>query len=176
MKKLILPIVLLLFGTGAGVGAGILLKPAAEEVPEAGADLHAAATPCGDVDPHSTASHESPEVAALEVEGGTEFVPLSNQFVVPVIENDRLSAMVVASVSIETPLGQTAAVLNLEPRLRDMMLQDMFAHANIGGFSGNYTATDKMRILRQDLLRSARDVLGENALDVLILDIVRQDV
>mgnify|MGYP005998162507 FL=1 len=95
---------------------------------------------------------------------------------VPVIEDERLTAMVVVSVSIEAPLGQMTTVLGLEPRLRDSMLQDMFAHANIGGFSGNYTATDKMRLLRQDLLRSARDILGDNALDVLVLDIVRQDV
>lgn len=176
MKKLLLPIVLLLVGTGAGVGAGILMKPPVAEIPIAGEDLHAEASPCGAVDQHATTTPEGSSVAALEVEGGTEFVPLTNQFVVPVIENEHLSAMVVVSISIETPLGQTTAVLGLEPRLRDKLLQDMFAHANIGGFSGNYTATDKMRLLRQELLRSARDVLGDNALDVLVLDIVRQDV
>lgn len=176
MKKLLLPLVLLLAGIGAGVGAGILLKPAAPEIPEVGADVLAAATPCGEVDPHAAPAGDSAEVAALEVEGGTEFAALSNQFVVPVIENDHLTAMVVVSISIEVPMGQTPTVLGVEPRLRDSMLQDMFAHANIGGFSGNYTATDKMRILRQDLLRSARNVLGDTALDVLVLDIVRQDV
>lgn len=176
MKKLLLPIVLLLVGTGAGVGAGILLKPQPDVPPGTGDELHAATTPCGEVDPRTPSTGGSPDVAALEAEGDTEFVPLSNQFVVPVIEDDRLTAMVVVSISIEAPLGQMTTVLGLEPRLRDSMLQDMFAHANIGGFSGNYTATDKMRLLRQDLLRSARDILGDNALDVLVLDIVRQDV
>ena len=53
MKKLLLPIVLLLVGIGAGVGAGILLKPAPDVTPEAGEELLAANTPCGDIDPHA---------------------------------------------------------------------------------------------------------------------------
>ena len=181
MKKLLLPILLLLIGTGSGVGAGFLLKPAPEPepLPEAGADM-AAAAPCGPVaNPHATPAagdaHAS-DAEPIEAVAGSEFAALDDQFIVPVMEQDQLVAMMAITLSVEVPPGEMAKVYAVEPRLRGNLLQDMFEHSNIGGFSGNYTATDKMRILRQDLLRSTRDILGETALDVLIIDIKRQDV
>lgn len=176
MKKLLLPLLLLLAGTGSGVGAALMLK--SDPVPEAGHDLTAGA-PCGDpaADHASADGHVAAddEVAPIAAAAGSEFAPLANQFIVPIMEQDRLVAMMALSLSVEVPLGESAKVYAVEPRLRDKLLQDMFQHSNIGGFSGNYTATDKMRILRQDLLRSTRDILGETALDILILDIKRQE-
>ena len=181
MKKLLLPLLLLLVGTGSGVGAGFLLKPAPEPdpVPEAGGDM-ASAAPCGPVeDTHATMAegeaHDAP-AEPIEAAAGSEFAALENQFIVPVMEQDQLVAMMAITLSVEVPLGGTTEVYAVEPRLRDKLLQDMFQHANIGGFSGNYTATDKMRILRQDLLRTTREILGDTALDVLIIDIKRQQV
>ena len=179
MKKLLLPLILLLVGVGSGVGAGFMLRPApTPPPPEAGADI-ASAAPCGPVEAdHATAAADGPDTAAqpIEAAAGSEFAALDNAFIVPVMEQDQLVAMMAITLSVEVPVGETAKVFSVEPRLRDQLLQDMFQHSNIGGFSGNYTATDKMRILRQDLLTTARDVLGETALDVLIVDIKRQDV
>ena len=181
MKRLLLPLFLLLVGTGSGVGAGLLLKPGPDEdaVPEAGADM-ATAAPCGPIeDTHATAAegkaHDAPE-KPIAADAGSEFAALDTQFIVPVMEQDQLVAMMAISLSVEVPVGETGVVYAVEPRLRDKLLQDMFQHSNIGGFSGNYTATDKMRILRQDLLRSTREILGDTALDVLIIDIKRQQV
>ena len=101
---------------------------------------------------------------------------IGKQFLVPIIDGERLAAMMLVSLSVEVPEGQTEAIYEKEPRIRDALLQDLFTHANIGGFTGNYTEGDKMLILRRDLLASVRDVVGEVALDVLVLDIVRQDI
>ena len=179
MKKLMLPLVFLLVGTGGGIGAGLALKPAEDPdtadddnaVPEAGADLAAAAR-CGEVDHVAADDHAAP----ITTEAETQYVEFSQQFVVPVVENDRIAAMMVLTLGVEVPAGTADGVYAAEPRLRDSMLQNMFTHANIGGFSGNFTDAGKMRILRQDLLKSARAVLGDTALDVLVLDLVRQDV
>lgn len=179
MKKIILPLLLLLIGTGSGVGAAFLLKPTPEHVPEAGAEM-ASAAPCGPIDDSHSPAAEGGDHAAnvepIEAVAGSEFAALENQFIVPVMEQEKLIAMMAITLSVEVPLGETAKVYTVEPRLRDSLLQDMFQHSNIGGFSGNYTATDKMRILRQDLLRTTREILGEAALDVLVVDIKRQDV
>ena len=174
MKKLLLPILLLLVGTGAGVGAGIMLK---EDAPE-DADLAAGLDdPCGTADvAHMSADlHEDDDAEPIVAEN-TEYAKLANQFVVPVVSDDRIAAMMVLSLSVAVPTGQTDAVFAAEPRLRDEFLQVMFGHANIGGFSGNFTSNDNMRTLRTDLRNRARKVLGQTALDVLIIDIVRQDV
>ncbi|SEM60528.1 hypothetical protein SAMN04488003_10279 [Loktanella fryxellensis] len=174
MKKFLLPIVMLLAGTGAGVGAAIILKP--DPVPDTGDDIVAAA-PCGDpVAADATTPDDPVDVAPIAASEGSEFAPLENPFVIPVMDGEDLVSMMAITVSIEVPTGQVSAVYDIEPRLRDSLLQDMFQHANIGGFTGNYTATDKLRILRQDLLRTARDILGDTALDILLIDIKRQDV
>jgi len=164
MKKLLLPIVLLLIGTGAGIGAGIFLKEEPEEDLEMSSEH-----PCGD----PTEVAELPEPVALETT--TEFAKLSNQFVVPIVKDGKINAMVVLSLSIEVVEGNKAVVFATEPKLRDAFLQVLFNHANIDGFSGNFTTSSNMRILREELLRAADGVLGANAIDVLILDIVRQD-
>ncbi len=169
MKKLILPILLLLLGTGAGVGVGLfLLPPAAASEHAEGADACAA--------PAETADGEYGAEAAPLYDTPSAFVPLGSQFVVPLLEDESVTALVVLSVSLEVPEGQEETALAAEPRLRDAFLQVLFDHANTGGFAGTFTATEPMRSLRLALNTAAQEVLGEAARNVLIVDIVRQDV
>lgn len=166
MRKL-LPIILALLGTGAGVGAGIFLMP--EPAPK---EIHAA-NDC--VVPIEEVKHVSPEPEDDGPAEGREYVKLSNQFVIPVVGPDRVSALVVASLSVEVVSGTTETVYAREPKLRDVFLQVLFDHANIGGFEGTFTKGDRMDILRSALLDAARPVLGANVSDVLITEIARQD-
>jgi len=163
VKKLLLPVILLLVGVGSGVGAGFVLKP--EPVEDELAQDH----PCGD-------PAEIVEVAApLPIPEEREYAKLNNQFIIPVVEEGRVAALVVMSLNVEVTMGSRAAVLASEPKLRDGFLQVMFDHANIGGFSGNFTAGTTMRSLRNELLRVAQEISGSIVTDVLIIDIVRQD-
>ena len=164
MKRLLLPLLLLLIGVGSGVGAGLYLKPDAAE--QALAD----GNPCGET------LHETTQVAAeLVIPDEREYAKLNNQFIVPIVKDGAVTAMVVLSLNLEVVIGGRSAVFDTEPKLRDSFLQGMFDHANNGGFSGNFTSGENMRALRNDLLRRAREVAGEQVTDVLIIDIVRQD-
>ena len=49
-------------------------------------------------------------------------------------------------------------------------------HANNGGFEGAFTNATNMRNLRAALRVVARDIVGPDVSDVLIIDILRQDV
>ncbi|PYG29583.1 flagellar basal body-associated FliL family protein [Pelagimonas varians] len=166
MRKL-LPIILALIGTAAGVGAGLFLMPAPD--PE---DAHAAAD-C--VVPMEEVHHVTAEAKQDGPTEGRDYVKLNNQFVIPVVGPDRVNALVVASLSIEVPTGSTEVVYAREPKLRDVFLQVLFDHANIGGFEGTFTSGDRMEILRAALLEAARPVLGNDVSDILITEIARQD-
>ena len=155
MLKL-LPLLLLLVGAGAGIAAGHFMAPE----PALDGAVKANATPS---DPG-------------EETGETEFVKLNNQFVVPVVLNEKVASLIVMSLSIEVETGGQEAVFSHEPRLRDAFLQVMFEHANMGGFNGAFTATSNMRLLREALKQAADDVMQGHITDVLIVDIVRQDV
>jgi len=158
MLKKLLPVLLALIGAGAGIGAGLALRPAPE--PPTAEELAAAA---------EAAKEEIPP------EEMPEYAKLNNQFIVPVVKESRVVAMVVMSLSLEVANGTTQEVYTREPKLRDTFLQILFEHANAGGFDGAFTDGDNLRLLRVAFLEAAQKVLGDKVTDVLINDIARQD-
>lgn len=193
MKSLLIPLVLLMVGSGAGVGAGLFLAPAdadAEDTLPEG-EVPAALPPCGDMPEEAgdgDAAHAAAEVEdhgdahgdedshGGEAVDGREYVRLNNQFVVPVVDDGQVAALVVLSLNLEVTSGARETVFAHEPKLRDAFLRVLFDHANIGGFAGNFTSSSNMRVLRDGLRDAAIDTLGDKVADVLIIDIVRQDV
>ncbi|MFO1203542.1 MAG: flagellar basal body-associated FliL family protein [Tabrizicola sp.] len=167
----LIPVILALVGLGGGVGAGYVLRPAPA------AEEHAAeeAEPAAEGHGEATAEGETTDHEAAAEEGAPEYVKLNNQFVVPVVEKDRVAAMVVLSLSLEVEAGSTEDVYKREPKLRDVFLQVLFDHANTGGFSGSFTDGSNLIVLRTSLKEAAALVLGPVIHDVLITDIARQD-
>lgn len=165
----LLPILLALVGTGIGIGAGVALRPP----PAPPMEIH----PCG---PGEEAMAEEDEMEAPEEEATdstqNEFVRFANQFVVSVVDNDKIVALVVMSLNVEVLPGNTDEVFRQQPKLRDAFLQVMFNHANIGGFDGAFTDTNKMTLLRNALLETARSLMGEPIVAIHIQDLVRQDL
>lgn len=159
----ILPILLALIGIGAGVGAGLMLKPDAEH-----AEL---ANPCGDL----PGQEDSPKPEA-EAPTDVEYLKLNNQFIVPVVNEARVSSMMVIALSVEIPQGRSEEVYSREPKLRDAFLQVFFDHANLGGFTGAFTSSRNLDVLRRALRETAQSHFGDLIQDVLITDIARQDV
>jgi hypothetical protein len=166
MKTILIPIVLFLIGTGAGTGAGLLLVPAPEEK---------TASDTTEYQPSDMAIEGSAAPTPVDASPEREYAKLNNQFVIPVVENEEVAALVVVSLNLEVTVGSQTAIFAAEPKLRDRFLQVMFDHANNGGFSGNFTTGTKMRALRNELLRVAQDVSGPRVTDVLVIDLVRQD-
>ena len=82
----------------------------------------------------------------------------------------------VLSLSLETVPGLTETVFAHEPKLRDLFLQVMFDHANMGGFQGAFTQSSNLETLRRALREVAQAQLGPDVTNVLIVDIVRQDI
>lgn len=148
----LLPILLILIGVGGGIGAGVMLRPVPEPDP----------------------AHE-PEEVVIDPENMPEYAKLNNQFVIPVVEEGRVAAMVILALSLEVEKGKTVEVFNREPKLRDVFLQILFDHANAGGFNGSFTDGANLILLRKSLHEAAKTVLGTIVTNVLISDIARQD-
>jgi flagellar protein FliL len=151
MRKL-LPVLVILLGSGAGIGAGLFLRPVPAEVPE-----------------------DQAEMVPDEPAEPPEYVKLNNQFVIPVLEDGRIEAMVILSINLEVAPGSTETVFAHEPKLRDAFLQVLFDHANAGGFRGSFTDGANLINLRSALKEVAVETLGEIVKDILIVDIGRQD-
>jgi len=150
------PVLIALLALVLGAGAGFWFRPAPEEgAPEAGADL-----------PEAPPDTQRPASA----------LRLDNQFVVPLVENGRVTGLVVLTLGLDVDPAIRDQVFSAEPRLRDAFLRVLFDHANAGGFSGNFTNISAREALRRALRESARAALGEGVSAVLIIDMLRQDV
>jgi flagellar protein FliL len=160
LAGLLVPVLALAVGLGIGAGGAILTKP---EPP---------------AEEPSTGEGEAGKPASLPPPPPgepTEFAPIGNQFVVPVLREGRVRALVLVSITLEVKEGSTGEVFSIEPRLRDAFLQVLFDHANAGGFDDRFTQADRMSLLRKALREAAGRMLGPILRDVLIVDIVRQE-
>lgn len=156
MLKKLLPVLLLLIGTGAGIGAGIMLSP-----------------PATSGEPQA---EEKPEEAVEEADtSDSEFSKFGKQFVVPIMKDDKVQSIIVLGLSLEIAPGTGDRVSAREPKLRDLFLRVMFDHASMGGFRGSFTQPETLDILRNALRETAQKEMGPDVRDVLITDIGRQD-
>ena len=181
----LIPVILTLLGLAVGGGAGVLLQPrdgpdgakeapAAEGYAEAGSEKDA-----------GTPSPPEADAGKADAKGGddgadgkgadNEYVKMSNQFVVPIVDAGQVSSMIVLSLSLEVASGGGDAVFAREPKLRDALLQVLFDHANAGGFRDRFTDPEAMLPLRRALREAAVKVLPGTVKDVLISDILRHD-
>ena len=168
MLKKLVPILIVLGGLGAGVGVAVAMKE-----PDVSEQEVALTNPCGEPQDITAPKNEDRKAAAEEV---TDFIKLPNQFVVPVVDGDRVKALVVMSLTIEISEPQEEAIFARLPKLRDGFLRVILDHANMGGFDGNFTSNGSMDTLRSGFVDVAQREFPQDIHDVLILDINRQDL
>jgi flagellar basal body-associated protein FliL len=171
MKKL-LPVILAVFGLGVGGGAGYFLRPKVDPAAmdqAANSSDHGAGTTSHTSEPNGEATPGHDETAPKD------YVKLNNQFIVPLVDENRVSGMIIMALSIEVSAGNTELVFAREPKLRDAFLQILFDHANNGGFRGVFTDGSNTTFLRKAMLEAAQKTLGDIVSDVLISDLARQD-
>lgn len=170
----LLPLILACAGAIAGLGAGHLLAPTVPGEKDGKQGHHVSDHPT-EAGAHETAVPEHAEFAE-PADDDVDYVRLNNQFIVPIVEGERVASLIVISLALETDTGATDIVYEREPKLRDAFLDDLFAHARSGGFTGSFTDAHLMTDLRRSLLESARQVLGDSVRSVLLNEIVRQDL
>ena len=167
--RILVPLVIALLGLGAGIAAGLALKPAPQPAEVAACPEGDAACPVAEPDPFAPLPEKKPE-------GELAYVPMDKPFVVPVFAKEQVIAMVVVSLSVETETESAQAVEAVKPRLRDSFLKVMFRHANSGGFDGSFTTGRKMDDLKSALLTAAHEVMEDVPVEeILITEIARQD-
>lgn len=155
MKKL-LPILIIVIGIAAGAGAGMFLKPAPVSDP--------VGSPADD---GSTEQDEKAE---------RSFVKIGKQTIVPVVNDGETRALMLFELAVDVPATRVDQVHEMEPRLRDAFLRELFQMSYTGAFLTNFTEERVIEELRRNLTNAARTYLGHNQAEVLILDVMRQEM
>ncbi|MEE3098544.1 MAG: flagellar basal body-associated protein FliL, partial [Pseudomonadota bacterium] len=161
---MLIPLVLALVGLGGGLAAGHFMRPPPppEEMTadgghddaaakgghdggmaSAGSDAHIAPAPVT-----ASAAHPDGPPPPYDPELKRDYVKLDRQFVVPLVQQEQVKALVILTLSLEVDPGMSSEALTREPKLRDRFLQVLFRHAQSGAFDGVFTAGPVMRDLR----------------------------
>jgi flagellar basal body-associated protein FliL len=158
MKKL-LPVLIALIGLGGGVFGGAMLKPAPEMTEHADAKGHDKAK---DADAEHGEEHAEEEFV---------YANLKKPFFVPVAQPGQRNMIVRLDIHLEVPEALSEKVTMQEPKLRDAFLRTVMNFSHEGGFA-RVKGGEGFIILRDDLLLSARAVLGQDVKNVLIGEIL----
>lgn len=200
MKKLI-PMLIPVMALVGGVAAGEMLRPAAEGTEHAAAEApaddhgeaetadHASDDQAGDghaaeePSDHAAPAPADDHAAAADHGGGhgsegpvpaEGWFTFPSQFFVPLMRNGDMGAVMILTLTIETPGADLQAMEQQEHRLRDALLRELLIHANTGGFDGNFTSEARLAPLRERLQKAAQASTDLTVKAVLIEDIARQ--
>jgi len=174
MKK-ILPILIALVGLAGGVAGGAVMKPQAEPGPELHSvkDGHAGEKDAGHDSHESKDSHGDTDHAASDADE-IIYVGLEKPFFVPVLRHGRANTLVRLDIHLEVKSSLEDGVKKHDPKLRDAFLRTVMNFSHEGGFSRVHGG-EGFTILRDDLLVSARQILGSGVKNVLIGEILTRD-
>ncbi len=165
MLKKIMPLLALILGLAGGGAAAIFLAPPPDDQPMS---QNEATTP-----------HAQSETSSDDLQDGAsdsfEIVKLPSQFVVPVIMDNRVRAMVILTVALEVEVGQGDRVRALEPKLRDEFLAELFSLAALDGFKDEMISRKTLELVKRALSVRSSEVLGLQNVNVLVTDMARQD-
>jgi hypothetical protein len=187
MKALLFPVVMAVFAAGGVVTANKLggdgsPAPASTSHDDAGDDKKADSHGKSEKTDSHGKSEKSDKKASGHGEpseegndGGTDFIKFKRQFVVPVLKDNAVDALILINLALEVPSSQRDEMFRLEPRFRDGFIRELLQLSDDGYFDQELTSSDTYEILRETLSRAANDISESGVNKVLILDLSRQE-
>ncbi|MGJ8562371.1 MAG: hypothetical protein ACSHXY_02355 [Alphaproteobacteria bacterium] len=107
--------------------------------------------------------------------GSVTYLKFKRQFVVPVMDKNKIEALVIMNLNLELNDDAPDNAYSLEPKLRDAIMRELLVLSSDDIFGANLTSAESYQTLRSTLLRASKAVISEGVEDILILDIARQD-
>ncbi len=165
MLQKLLPVIVIVIAGVVGGGGGFFAK----SMMSGGGDKEAAHE--DDAEGHGKEKKKKGGGHGEEDTGSTSYMKFSRQFVVPVVRRGKPKSMVILDINIEVDNSQGESVYSLEPRLRDAILTRLLALAGEDMLPQMLEDVDKMEMMKAALLETSREIMGDAALNVLILDL-----
>lgn len=129
----------------------------------------------GKEDKHAKSKDKGHDKSSSKSSDEFEFLKFKRQFVVPVIGEDRVDALVLLNIGISLSGDVKEELFQLEPKFRDGFMRELLGMSNAGYFNNELTDPQTYEVLRETLLRAAKEIEEEGVKDILILDFARQD-
>lgn len=180
MKALLFPIVLAIFAAGGVLAADkVRGNSAPAAISDGGHDDTSGGSGKSDKgDSHGKSEKKDDghgDQGGDSYGGQTDFINFKRQFVVPVLKDNAVEALILINLALEVPASERDNMFRMEPRFRDAFIRELLQLSDDGYFDQELTSSDTYEILRETLSRAADDISDGGVNKVLILDLSRQD-
>lgn len=185
MKKILFPILMIVFVVG-GVVAGDFVKnmgrdSSASDAHKPKSKLDSHGKPEKKTDGHGKASKPKKKSKDgghgedASPSGEVSYLKFKRQFVVPVMSNGKIDALVIMNLNLELDSNAPDNTYLLEPKLRDAIMRELLALSNDGVFGKDLTSVETYENIRRTLLSASKGIIPDGIRDILILDMARQE-
>ncbi len=182
MKNIVSALIVVVCIIAGGVG-GHFLKSGQAGAPEANehaATSEAASAEDGHGSDHSAKpkkgdSHSTDKKASPDGAGGYYF-KFTREFIVPIMEGDRVKSLVILNINLETDPSKAQTLFSMEPKLRDNIMTTLIGLSNDGVTFESLTNVESYETIRSTILMNLKSVVATGIENVLILDMARQDL
>ena len=167
MLQKLLPIIIIAVAGVAGGGGGFFAKSmmSGKASAESADDAHGEASDDGHGKKKGKKGGHGEESAS------STYMKFGRQFVVPVVHKGRPKSMVILDINIEVDGSYDESIYALEPRLRDAFLSKLLELSSQNMLPQMLEDADKLDYTKEELLETSREIMGDAALNVLILDL-----
>lgn len=104
------------------------------------------------------------------------YYKFSREFVVPMIEDDRVQSLVILNLNLEVDTAISQELFSKEPVLRDNIMTTLVKLSSGGRTLNSITDVDNYETLRAMILTNLQNEIPVGIRNVLILDMARQDL
>ena len=185
MKNIITALVAVVFVIIGGV-VGHMLRGGSGEAAAAvktEGEGHGEKEAGGDHAPKADNSHGGDKKAKKDGHGGAAssseyaYFKFSREFVVPLIQNERVASLVILNINIESDAATSDKLFSQEPVIRDVVMTTLIEISGDGKTFQSMTSIENYETLRSLVLVALQKKFPDMGINnVLILDIARQDL
>lgn len=115
--------------------------------------------------------------AAASSGGGMAYFKFSREFVVPIIQNERVASLVILNINVESDAAQSDKLFSQEPVLRDVVMTTLIEISGDGRTFQSMTSIENYETVRSLILTALQEKFPDMGIrNILIQDIARQDL
>lgn len=165
MKNIITPIIVIIAAIGGSFIAN-MLKPAPAAAVEAGGDDHAEDSHDAG---HGDDDYDKPS------DSDNAFFDFSREFVIPLLSDGQVTSLVIINISLEVDPSLSSKLFGMEPKLRDNIMTSLISLTNDDKTFQELTTVRNYETIRSYVLSKLRESVSSEIINVLIMDIAKQD-
>lgn len=109
-------------------------------------------------------------------ESAISYYKFSREFIIPLMREEQVEALIIMNLNLEIESSVSGMLFTKEPKLRDNIMSTLIELSNDGVTLDNFSRVESYETIRSMILQNLNSEIGPGILNVLILDMAKQEV